>query len=92
MNQIDEMRKKIDAIDEQILQDLLERIEVCRVIGELKRQQGKPIQDRSRETHVFSKVKAQAEQLRLDPDQIERIYREIVNMCSNVQQERLNER
>jgi chorismate mutase len=86
MSQIDEMRKKIDAIDEQIIKDLLERIEICRVIGELKKQQGKPIQDRSRETHVFSKVRAQAEKLGLDPTQIERIYREIVNMCSNVQQ------
>ena len=86
MSQIDEMRKKIDAIDEQIIKDLLERIEICRVIGELKKQQGKPIQDRSRETHIFSKVRAQAEKLGLDPAQIERIYREIVNMCSNVQQ------
>ncbi|MDR0471022.1 MAG: chorismate mutase [Nitrososphaerota archaeon] len=86
MSQIDEMRKKIDAIDEQIIKDLLERIEICRVIGELKKQQGKPIQDRSRETHVFSKVRAQAEKFGLDPTQIERIYREIVNMCSNVQQ------
>jgi len=86
MSQIDEMRKKIDAIDEQIIKDLLERIEICRVIGELKKQQGKPIQDRSRETHVFSKVRAQAEKLGLDPTQIEQIYREIVNMCSNVQQ------
>ncbi len=86
MSQIDEMRKKIDDIDEQIIKDLLERIEICRVIGELKKQQGKPIQDRSRETHVFSKVRTQAEKLGLDPAQIERIYREIVNMCSNVQQ------
>jgi len=86
MSQIDEIRKKIDVIDEQIIKDLLERIEICRVIGELKKQQGKPIQDRSRETHVFSKVRAQAEKLGLDPAQIERIYREIVNMCSNVQQ------
>ncbi|MCL2476649.1 chorismate mutase [Candidatus Bathycorpusculum sp.] len=86
MGQIDEMRKKIDDIDEQIIKDLLERIEICRVIGELKKQQGKPIQDRSRETHVFSKVRAQAEKLGLDPAQIESIYHEIVNMCSNVQQ------
>ncbi|MCL2359493.1 MAG: chorismate mutase [Nitrososphaerota archaeon] len=86
MDEIDALRKKIDVIDEQIMQTLLQRIEICRAIGELKKQQCKPIQDISRETQVFSRIKNHATQLKLDPDQIERIYREIVNMCSNVQQ------
>jgi chorismate mutase/prephenate dehydrogenase len=86
MNEIDILREKIDAIDDQILQDLMQRIKICRAIGELKKQQGKPIHDDSRETKVFSRVKNHAEQFKLDPIQVERIYREIVNMCSNVQQ------
>jgi chorismate mutase len=86
MDDIEILRKKIDALDEQIMQTLLQRIEICRTIGEHKKKQGKPVQDLARETQVFNKLKDHAARLKLDPDQIERIYREIVNMCSNVQQ------
>ncbi|MDR1992944.1 MAG: chorismate mutase [Nitrososphaerota archaeon] len=86
MDKIEVLRGKIDVIDEQILQAIEQRMEICRAIGELKKQQDKPIYDNLREAKVFRRVKNHAEQLKLDPLQIERIYREIVNMCSSVQQ------
>jgi chorismate mutase len=86
MDDIETLREKIDAVDDQILRDLVQRVKLCRAIGELKKQQGKPVHDISRETEVFRRVKDHALLLKLDPIMAERIYREIVNMCSSVQQ------
>ena len=85
MDEIESLREKIDAVDDQILRDIVLRVKICKVIGEIKKQQSKPVHDIHRETEVFQRVRERAELLKLDPDQIERIYHEIVNMCSTVQ-------
>ena len=85
MDDLTKLREKIDAIDNQILLDLFQRVKICRAIGELKKKDGKPVHDISRETEVFSRIKERSQLLKLDPIQTERIYHEIVNMCSNVQ-------
>ena len=86
MDNIETLREKIDAVDDQILKDLVVRMKICIAIGELKKQQGKPVHDISRETEVFKRVRERAEIFKLDPIKIERLYREIVNMCSDVQE------
>jgi chorismate mutase len=86
MDDIEALREKIDAVDDQILKDIVVRIKICRAIGELKKQQGKPVHDISRETEVFKRVKERAELNKLDPIKIERLYREIVNICTSVQE------
>jgi len=86
MDNIETLREKIDAVDDQILKDLVVRMKICLAIGELKKQQGKPVHDISRETEVFKRVRERAEIFKLDPIKIERLYREIVNMCTSVQE------
>jgi chorismate mutase/prephenate dehydratase len=86
MDDIAALREKVDVVDDQILRIIRERVKICQAIGDLKKQQGKPIQDISREIEVFKRVKERAELYKLDPIKIERIYREIVNMCSSVQE------
>jgi chorismate mutase len=86
MDNIEMLREKIDAVDDQILKDLVVRMKICLAIGELKKQQGKPVHDISRETEVFKRVRERAEIFKLDPIKIERLYREIVNMCTSVQE------
>jgi chorismate mutase len=86
MDEIEVLREKIDAVDDQILRDLKERVKICRAIGDLKRQKGMEVRDFSRETEVFKRVKERSALYKLYPDKIERLYREIVNMCSAVQE------
>ncbi len=86
MDELAELREKVDATDDQILRDIAQRVKICRAIGELKKQQGKPVQDLNREVQVFKRARERAELFKLDPDKIERLYREIVNMCSAVQE------
>jgi chorismate mutase len=86
MTEIPKLRKKVDEIDDRILAALCERVMVCREIGSVKKKQGKPVKDASRETEVFRQIKEKSAEFGLNPVQIERVYREIVNMCSAVQE------
>ena len=53
MDEIPKLRKQVDAIDDQILVALCERVKVCRAIGAAKKKQGKPVRDVSRENEVY---------------------------------------
>jgi chorismate mutase len=86
LEDIQKLRKKVDEIDENILRLLGERSEICRSIGLLKKQNGMPITDVIREGEVFSNIRGKAPDFGLDADQVEAIYRQIVNMCSSVQE------
>jgi chorismate mutase len=86
MDEIPKLRKRVDEIDDQILKALCERVRVCRAIGDAKKNQGMPIRDSSRENEVYTRIKEKSVQCQLDPAQIKRVYREIVNMCSAVQE------
>ena len=85
MEDIKQLRKRIDEVDEQILQSLRKRIEICRSIGLAKEKHGIPIQDFPRENDVYAHIRENAMELGLDPSHVEAIYRQIVNMCSAVQ-------
>jgi chorismate mutase len=76
----------VDQIDDQILNALCERVTVCKAIGDSKKKQGKPVRDVSRENEVYMRIKEKGAQLGLNSSQVEAVYREIVNMCSAVQE------
>jgi chorismate mutase len=81
------LREKISALDEQILRLLAERVNVAREIGKIKREKGKPITDRGREKQVYARVRMYAEKLGLNPGDCEQVFKEIVRMCKRVQYE-----
>jgi chorismate mutase len=85
MDDIQQLRKRVDEVDEQILNALSERAKICRSIGLIKKKQGLGIRDASRENELYQHVKEKAVEFHLDPLQVEAVYREIVNMCSAVQ-------
>jgi len=86
MDDIQKLRKRVDKIDEQILSALRERAKICKAIGLAKKKQGMQIRDAPRENELYKRVKEKAAQFHLDPLQVEAVYREIVNMCSAVQE------
>jgi chorismate mutase len=86
MAEIPKLRQRIDEIDDQILAALCERVKVCKAIGDAKKKQGKPVRDASRENEVYNRIREKGAQLGLNSSQVEAVYREIVNMCSAVQE------
>ena len=85
MEQITQLRDKIDDIDNQILVLLQQRVEICKEIGSLKKKFNIAIQDNDREAYVYDQVRNKANNLGLDSEQIDSIFHQIVNMCSAVQ-------
>jgi chorismate mutase len=55
---ISDWRKKIDELDEQIVELVSKRAEAARAIGELKRAAELPVYEPAREQAVFDHVKA----------------------------------
>lgn len=88
MQEIEQFRKRINEVDEQILRSLCERAEICRSIGLVKEKHGIPVQDYPRENDVYTHIREKAAELSLDSSHVEAIYRQIVNMCSAVQASR----
>jgi chorismate mutase len=86
MAEIQKLRKKVDEVDEQIIAALCERAKTCTAIGLIKKQKGLSIRDKTRENEVFKRVREKAVEFHLDPLQVEAVYREIVNMCSAIQE------
>jgi chorismate mutase len=86
MAEITKLRKKIDEIDDQILLALCERVKICKAVGDSKKKQGMPIRDLSRESEIFKRIKEKSAMIDLNAGQVEAVYREIVNMCSAVQE------
>jgi chorismate mutase len=56
--EIDDWRKKIDTMDEQIVQLINQRAEAARAIGELKRNSALPVYEPQREQQVFDHVRS----------------------------------
>ena len=86
MNSIKQLRNKIDEVDEEIVHLLAKRAKICETVGTAKKVQGLPIRDGEREGEVYKRARQRAAQLSLNPVQVEAVYREIVNMCSSVQE------
>ena len=86
MTGLKELRRKIDGIDKHIVSFIADRVKVCEAIGSAKKAQGFSVKDNTREGKVYKRIRKQAVELGLDPVRVEAVYREIVNMCSSVQE------
>jgi chorismate mutase len=86
MSELEQLRKKVDVADEKILAALCERVAVCREIGAVKKKQGLAVKDTEREEQLLERIRKRAVELGLDSGYVLVLYREIVNMCSIVQE------
>lgn len=53
---IETIREKIDTIDKEVFQLLINRLNAVTDIGEIKKQEGLPILDESREQAIYNKI------------------------------------
>ena len=54
---IADWRRKIDDVDEQIVQLINERAKAARAIGEIKQAQGLPVYEPQRENDIFAHIR-----------------------------------
>lgn len=82
---LEDLRKKIDQTDAEIVRLIAERIRNAEKIGREKQKQGKQLEDLSRETEVMSNIRRLAGQENVSITGLESIYRRIVNVAKSVE-------
>ena len=82
---IEDLRKKIDETDAEIVRLIAERLRIAEEIGKSKREQGNQIEDRERERVVLNHVKALAQKENISPEDIENIYQQVVKISKGRQ-------
>ena len=79
------LRKKIDSIDENFVLLLKDRIELCKRIGKVKEENGLAVKDLRREDAVYLHIMAKALESGLDPQKVEAIFKQIIDLSVSVQ-------
>ena len=82
---LDDLRKKIDEIDNRIVELISERIRVAEDIGQDKKEKNRLIEDRERERRVLKHVRELARDNNISPGDIEGIYRQIIEVSKKIQ-------
>jgi len=82
---LEDLRKRIDKTDTEIVKLIGERIRIAREIGGEKKREGKQINDRAREERVSEHIKRIARSENMDQEVIESIYRQIMTVCRRTQ-------
>jgi chorismate mutase len=85
METIKKERREIDRIDDQILNLLQRRVNICKVIGAIKRLNRIPVLDAFREEALRKRICAKSVELGLNSGQVDAIYQEIIALCTHVQ-------
>ncbi len=90
MEEIKEIRKRIDQIDEEILKLLNERAELAKRIGETKKSLGLEIHVPEREREIINriiKLNKEVYKERFPTEALLHIYREIISACLSLEKE-----
>jgi chorismate mutase len=82
--EIEDWRKKIDELDEQIVALISERAAAAKAIGLLKRDGSLPVYEPKREQHVFAHVKAMNPGP-LDDAEMMHIYERLMDVMRTLQ-------
>ncbi|MFP4687203.1 MAG: prephenate dehydratase [bacterium] len=83
-DRLEELRKKIDDVDKNIVKNLDERAEVAREIGELKKNLGMELYAPGRERQVIKRL-TNLGRGKFPVKSLRQIYREIIATCLNLE-------
>lgn len=79
--EIEGVREKIEEVDREILEKVLQRVDLAQKGGKIKRKHGKPILDEKREREVIEKARKLGEKKGIKEEKIEDIFQEIIKLC-----------
>ncbi len=86
MKNLDQLRRKLDEIDEQIISLIAERQFNVEQIGNVKLTTNSPTRDYQREKQVLDKVKKHAQDNGLDPDIAQQIFELVIETSLSKQE------
>lgn len=83
-NRIEKIRQEIDKIDDDIISNLINRINLARELGKLKARNRLKIHDPEREEFVLNRLSKAAGDL-LTKDDLKKIYQAIFILSQNIE-------
>ncbi|MDO8511324.1 MAG: chorismate mutase [Nanoarchaeota archaeon] len=84
---LQEYRKKIDALDEQLLELVVKRLEICKEIAKYKLENKLPVQDQEREKIILQeRIEAFQEKGFDDETFIKELFEIIIKKSKDIQQ------
>ena len=86
------LRDRIDAVDRQIIALLAERLTIVEDVARAKLAAASPFRDRTREERLLLRLREHAAAAGVDPHQIERIYRVVMDMSVAHQEATMRDR
>lgn len=86
------LRDRIEAVDRKIIELIAERLQIVAGVVEAKLAAASPFRDREREESLIDKLRAIAVESGVDPHQIERLYRVIMDMSVAHQEQLVRDR
>ncbi len=89
---LDEVRKHIDRIDNVLINTLSERMSMMPIIARFKQGQGIPIIDEKRERQIMAKLLKFADEQGLNRGFVEEVFLSIFNEAKRIQSETINRR
>ena len=86
MDDIDDLRERIDSIDDELLRLFNERAKLALEIGRMKKDQGLPIHMPSREEQIIMRVQ-QENPGPLSPISVARLYQQLIQESRILEEE-----
>ena len=86
-NRIKDFREKIDRLDDQLIDIIVERLSLTLDIGEIKKEINLNITDNNREQEIINRM-TQRLKGRLNPKEIEKIFNLIFQISKKIQKKK----
>lgn len=82
---MEQLRGKIERIDEALVRLIVERVAIARSIGEVKRAAGLPTLDPAREASLLRRVGVMAREAGLEVEELRAIFWQLISMTRRAQ-------
>ncbi len=86
------LRDRIEEVDRQIIKLIAERLKIVEGVIEAKLANASPFRDREREASLIGRLRAMAAEAGIDPHEIERMYRVVMDMSVAHQEQTVRDR
>ena len=81
-----ELRRRLEALDRNVIALIAEREALARGIGAIKRAAGRPILDPAREASVVRRACAMARESGVDAEVVREIFWQLIGLCRRAQE------
>lgn len=85
-SELDALRKRIGAVDRELIDLIAERLRLAQKIGAVKERLGLPVMDPAREAEVVRRAAAGAREQGVDPELVRNVLWQIIDQARGVQE------